>query len=412
MHELATLLAPVTPREFVRRYLGRESLHVRGRPSKTARLGVHLDLDAIVEIARVLGKDAVFATWRQAKRLESSLVDPEEIRRRLDAGASLCLTGIERAHPGIAALTAALRFQLGWTGPVDARCYISPDGEGAFPMHWDTRVAITLQLSGRKIWEFEPRGPIPFPNGGNPDEVKGAELCLTKKPRVLSRVELRPGDVLILPPGARHSAKAVGRSIAVNFALNYHTGSTMEMLLAMLEERLAERPEWRAPPTPGLDREQRARPELRFLHDRIDDLAKIVAELRSDDRSLEAHWRSRLLQATGIAQQAESPNGRTALARTSLLRVSPSAIMSCGLVADGSRLEYAVGNGTRSLSTSEEGIHFFDNLVRRKRSFRAAECLKWSGGGGEYEWRDIKELLETLIAEGVVVSASSGVVTR
>ncbi|HBL94988.1 MAG TPA: cupin, partial [Hyphomonas sp.] len=65
----------------------------------------------------------------------------------LKSGATICITNIHMADPFLARWAQAIRARLSFTGTVGVNCYASPDGAG-LPMHYDRRVATTLQIAG------------------------------------------------------------------------------------------------------------------------------------------------------------------------------------------------------------------------------------------------------------------------
>ena len=120
------------------------------------------------------------------------------------------------ADPALARWAQAIRAQLNFSGTVGVNCYVSPDGAG-LPMHYDRRVATTLQIAGRKRWTFSTEAARPWPDRNatfkNGQIVSAAADPGTPPADMTFRtVELSPGDLLCLPAGAWHSARGIGVS--------------------------------------------------------------------------------------------------------------------------------------------------------------------------------------------------------
>lgn len=240
---LAALLSPVRVDVFLREYFCKRPLLVRGQPGK---------FDAIMEpddfihgLDRVPEIRCVFGGLRQA------VISPADIREMFEAGATICVTGIDCAHRRLRSAARRIEMELGYAGRVDFRAYLSPPGSG-FDIHYDARVATTLQLDGTKTWWYSDEPYSPFPTENSPRHDMAAIRHAVSKTR-LHKVTLRPGDLLCLPPGVWHKAKAgTGGSLALNLAFN-HTGATvLDVVLQELRASLSARTGCREPFFTGL----------------------------------------------------------------------------------------------------------------------------------------------------------------
>src|SRR5215207_4430233 len=142
---LERILNPFTLDEFVGKYFQRRALLVPGRRDKFAFLFSQDDfarnLDQVTHIR------AVFPQLRQAA------VAPADIEHMYEAGATICVTGMEKAHAKLAKFAERVRSELNYAGNVSFRAYLSPPGSG-FDLHFDARIATTLQISGKKRWWY------------------------------------------------------------------------------------------------------------------------------------------------------------------------------------------------------------------------------------------------------------------
>src|SRR5829696_4585877 len=88
---IARIIHPLPVSEFLSSYFERRPLVIRGQAKKFSHLFAADDfkfgLDRVTEIR------AVFEGLWQAT------IDPADIKEMFNAGASICVTGLERAHP-------------------------------------------------------------------------------------------------------------------------------------------------------------------------------------------------------------------------------------------------------------------------------------------------------------------------
>jgi ribosomal protein L16 Arg81 hydroxylase len=286
---LQRILAPLSVDEFIGKYFQRRPLKLSGTPGKfhfLFREGELLDnLDRVKHIR------AVFPKNRQAR------IQPQEIADMMEAGATICVTGMERAHPKLADAARRIRADLGYTGEVSFRAYLSPPGSG-FDLHYDARVATTLQIAGTKRWWYSDEPALAFPTHNSGREPPGSRRYKAPPLEKLRTALLKPGDVLCLPAGVWHRAKGDSASLALNMAFDHNGGGVFDSIVTMLEQRLTDDPRWREPLPVVASRAQNGLPEAvaTMLHERIDALQAELAELRRDSAKLAGAWR-RVLRA-------------------------------------------------------------------------------------------------------------------
>jgi ribosomal protein L16 Arg81 hydroxylase len=240
---LADLLAPIPVNAFLQEHFGKRPLLVRGTPGKFDAL--MRPSDFIYGLNRVPEIRCVFSGLRQAT------ISPADIREMFEAGATICVTGIDQAHRSLRSAARQIETEIGYAGRVDFRAYLSPPGSG-FDIHYDARVATTLQLDGTKTWWYSEEPDSLFPTENSPrNDIAAIRRAVTRIK--LRKVTLRPGDLLCLPPGVWHRAKAgSGGSLALNLAFN-HTGATvLDVVLQKLRGMLSTQPGCREPFFTGL----------------------------------------------------------------------------------------------------------------------------------------------------------------
>jgi hypothetical protein len=217
----------------------------------------------------------------------------DQVSELLKGGATICITNIHMADSSLARWAQAVREQLNFTGTVGVNCYVSGDG-GGLPMHFDKRVATTLQIAGKKRWKFsttpakawpehnglykdgrvEPVGPD---NGKLPDEMEFRE------------VELSPGDLLCLPAGAWHAARGVGFSLALN--IYFAPRNLFDRMAPLLQEFVASNEHWRGGPPVTVEKTQGKMPSVvsEYMRERIDEFHKMALKMLEQD-ALGASW--------------------------------------------------------------------------------------------------------------------------
>lgn len=281
------ILAPFPVSEFLSTYFERRPLLVRGTAEKFAHLftaGEFKDgLDEVTEIR------AVFPALRQAT------IGPGDIKDMMDAGASICVTGMERAHPQLQDAARRLRHELGYAGRISFRAYLSPPGCG-FDLHFDARVATTLQISGTKRWWYSNETAAPFPDENSPRDPEE----LRSRYRVpelteLRSVLLRPGDLLCLPAGTWHRAQAKTTSLALNLAFDHAGAGVFDVIVNALELKLLDDPAWRRPLPLAAGGSGRTPADVaEVLRERVDRMRDALREIRDDDAELHRAWKSSL----------------------------------------------------------------------------------------------------------------------
>jgi ribosomal protein L16 Arg81 hydroxylase len=308
----ADILAPVLPAQFLEEYWAKRPLHIGGSTRKFAGLMDHKDF--VRCSAHVDALQAYIANHDRTGHAAIVGILPRQIKAMYVGGFTICAKGLEKGLPILAELARRMKAELHYSGDVDFRGYLSRHGSGA-PLHFDARHATTLQLEGTKTWRFAAGPSVPYPprNAVSEDGTAayadvdpqprvsefGLEPSLLPPPPVseLTEVTLRPGDVLYLPPGTWHSARAVGHSLAVNMAFNYTKGGTaIELMSDILYRLLYADPAWRATLPVFVEAQNDAMPEAvrQFLDERLDDVRRALTGLTASDSRIDAVWRRRI----------------------------------------------------------------------------------------------------------------------
>lgn len=81
---------------------------------------------------------------------EDGRIDPVELFRLFDAGATLVVSQFHEMHPPLARFCRGL--EKVFLHAVQANIYLTPPGAQGFRTHYDTHDVLVLQVSGRKAW--------------------------------------------------------------------------------------------------------------------------------------------------------------------------------------------------------------------------------------------------------------------
>lgn len=207
-----------------------------------------------------------------------------EIGPELDAGATLCVSNLQLISPAMARLAASAQRETQFAGRVGVNCYLSSDGCG-FDAHFDARIVTVVQLQGSKVWRYSERVACSYPVAGArlvAGEVVAAECGAAKvlwapSERDWKQVELRPGDVLCLPAGAWHAAKAAdGMSLALN--VYFEHPSFFETVDGLLQEHIPDPSVWRSGPPCGRNQTE----VERYYRERLREAAELLHRLAGD----------------------------------------------------------------------------------------------------------------------------------
>ncbi|MFZ1577779.1 MAG: cupin domain-containing protein, partial [Nostocoides sp.] len=285
---LDELLYPVGLEEFRAHYWHRRPIHLSGWSGRFAGLFDREALARVIRRQRELRISVRVSGDHEGDDGGAAahvLIDGDDVVDRLRSGTSVCVDPVDRADARVAALAQELRAGLGHLGPVSVKAYLSTPGFG-FNTHFDAQVVTTVQIEGCKRWRVSPEPGVAFPaanafldgtgtvryNGRTP-----ASLAPWERPGVnrdsFVEVLLQPGDVLCLPAGTWHEAKASGGdSLALNFS--FAPLDIPELLFELVRPALQEHTAWRS----GMSGPQ----PLAELASRATELATALRQLAAD----------------------------------------------------------------------------------------------------------------------------------
>lgn len=158
-------------------------------------------------------------------------VDPDKVRRLFDAGTTIVLQALHRSWPPLVAFAQDLAADLGH--PTQVNCYITPPDNQGFAPHYDVHDVFVLQVHGTKHWIIHPPVLV-HPHRDEPWNDRAEQVRAAAEQEPLVDTVLYPGDVLYLPRGVLHSARACGETSA-HLTIGIHAWTGQHVTGALLD---------------------------------------------------------------------------------------------------------------------------------------------------------------------------------
>lgn len=403
-NELQELISPMPCEEFANSYFARASLNMEGQPQKFDHIfnweklkqalarGQNIsDRRYNITASFTSGEDSG-STRRMMDAHHNQVID------LLNAGATICITNIHMADPSLAQWAQAIRAQLNFTGTVGVNCYVSPDGSG-LPMHYDKRVATTLQIAGKKRWKFsvEPAKIWPDTNEVYIEGETGEDVGKLPADMEFREVELNPGDMLCLPAGAWHSARGIGFSLALN--LYFAPRNLFEQFIPLLQNFAAANEYWRGGPPVTVERIQGEMPLTisAYMRDRIEEFHKLALEVIDSPDALAEPLLTALTHAPYTGWLPNSLLPLPEVTTDQRFRVIPSSLRFIEIQdkliirCDHGFLEFPLGLAP-----------ILKRLSSESESFTIPEILSWQQKSDDPSANEIIPYLKTLYRSGIL----------
>lgn len=215
------LLRPYSAAQFFETYYERAPLHVaRNRPEYYEAVFSLDELERVlygteVGAGQVILYQDGFPTRREAFVRKNGkkgaaareIVDTDRISALFASGCSIVFDSIQDSSDSMARLIAGL--EAAFEHRVNANVYATPPKSQGFTAHYDTHDAVIMQIAGSKRWRIY-GSPTHLPLESQPHDKKSH---VAGEP--ISEFDLQPGDLLYVPRGFMHDARA-------NEALSLH----------------------------------------------------------------------------------------------------------------------------------------------------------------------------------------------
>lgn len=242
LDSLAWLIDPVSTTDFEQHFYEQQLCLVqRAIPSYYRKLLSSRDLDNVLgthdlrhpEISLARGEDTV---PRPSYAHASGRVDPLEVTKRFDEGATIIFNSLHRRVPSLARLCVALGNIFG--SRIQTNIYLTPPEAQGFKPHWDTHDVFVLQVYGHKVWSVYD-SPISLPlkgQGFDPDRDTPGPIS--------EQFELGPGSVIYVPRGLMHSARSTNE-ISLHITLGLTAFTWIDLILESAAAASLENPSLR-----------------------------------------------------------------------------------------------------------------------------------------------------------------------
>ncbi|MFE9249066.1 cupin domain-containing protein [Streptomyces sp. NPDC007088] len=162
-------------------------------------------------------------------------LDDTALWREFADGATLVLQALHRTWSPVAEFTARLGTELGH--PVQANAYVTPPQNRGFDDHYDVHDVFVLQIEGTKRWLVH-RPIHPDPLRDQPWTDRRTAVAEAAKDTPYLDTVLAPGDVLYLPRGWLHAARAQGE-VSVHLTLGVHNWTRYALAEQLAQSALA-----------------------------------------------------------------------------------------------------------------------------------------------------------------------------
>jgi ribosomal protein L16 Arg81 hydroxylase len=395
---LELLLRPLDPAGFLAEHWARRPAVLRDTHDRWAGL---FDEDALVRCIARQGQARAASRTPDDAHVER-VIRPDEARASLAAGETLCASAIDSFDDRLASFLARLGARIAFPGPLLFNCYLSPDGAG-FGTHLDNHSVFILQLEGAKRWRYSAAPAVEFPTEniivpahGAVAVPRPAEAVERPDERAFLEAVLEPGDVLYLPAGTWHRARAIGRSLALTLMVSPFR--YQQLLAAALERALLDDPRLRED-VPLLLAGELARGEAtaelhRRLAARLDDLRRAVAALSPLD--LCDAWYEAAVPRRHRVPPAERPSIGPSIGPSTRLRLHPGEPLVYFAAEPG---QIALYRGGKRYELPDAALP----VLQRSAAagvFRADLAVTWIAT--HVEWPEVQGLLEDLVEINVL----------
>lgn len=405
--ELADLIHSISPADFINSYFSKKSFTLPGESNKFDEIFSWERLQRALAVGRTFPdrRYNLKASFTSGEELGSPRPVIEAQHDQIDelyrAGATICITNIHMTDPELASWAQAIRAQLNFSGTVGVNCYISPDGSG-LPVHYDKRIATSLQITGKKHWRFSTEAAKPWPSH-NARYVHGHVEPVGVNPGKLppemefQEVELTPGDLLCIPAGAWHSARAVGDCMALN--LYFAPRNFMDQLMPLIQSFAFANEEWRAGAPPSTERVQGNMPEnvTTYIAERLSEFNDWMQTSQDRPDAVAEAWLNSLTVHPYTGWRPTPKPSPKPKKPEQQFRVIPSSLH---FLQTSDQLALASEYGILNLSIALAPI--LRKLSSQSEMFTLEDVMKWRETSDTPTLKEIVNCFQCLIDNGII----------
>jgi ribosomal protein L16 Arg81 hydroxylase len=392
--DLASLVAPLSVSDFVKRHWERRALYAPGDGARFAGLFDRARLLSAAEAPSGPHADdprRLKAGFRDARGEHAELaIHAAQVEPLVAAGMTVQIEWLHESDEGVAAFADEMRASLAVPVELDVAAFLSPPGSG-YGLHFDTTSMFILQLAGTKRWHYARTPSVERPlTNVIPDAAARAAGIHGYNETDLVAQDLSPGDVLYLPAGAWHHVKATTESLHV--CLTLRPVNVLDLARGALLDDLLSDVDGRALPLrPGplrTDPDGRTRAEA-FFAARLERLRAAVARLTP--AGLYDAWIAR------HAEEAPPP-----IERDTVLTREVDLAWRRAKDDDGEAV-LVVTRGDEVLATLSAHAEPFVRALAKSTRFRAGDAAAWEPS---IPWDDVAMLLGEFASLGVLARAA------
>lgn len=403
--EVQDLLSPHRAQDFLAQYWGGKPLYIPGTAKKFADL--KFDMLALEGAIRDLEpRDRLRVRFVGADdKVKQKPADLDHYSIR-DGNLTVCADWINDRFESLASYCAGIKSGLNLPGSVFMTCYASPRGLG-FGTHFDCQPTFILQIEGSKRWRFSPKPavqwpPAVLPNARVVQEMKDRYPWL--QVRFPDQVDeetfleqlLKPGDVLFLPAGTWHQARAIECSLALTMACIPMTAA--DFVDDLIRGHLSSSVHWRCnvPPVPMNPNRSEGLPSAvkRFFDARLSELREHVRSLRAED--LYEAWVHHVASFDTPFKIDDRPRAVEVKASDTLTLANDFPLRYVARAGDGSVSLYYLD--TR-IDLNYNALPLVKAMLKRS-TFPAHLATKWLGE--KFDWEAVKPVLQELVQAGIL----------
>ncbi|MDC0073514.1 cupin domain-containing protein [Alphaproteobacteria bacterium] len=256
MYSFEDLLNPFNTEEFFALFHDKKHLHVPDdKTNRFSELFNWGDLNNILSITQLwtasslkLVLDKVLIKEEEYCNASEDLFnqgflrpDPILVKKWLQKGATLVINDVDTLHPNIENIAKILENRL--SAKVQCNIYFSIKGHQGFDVHFDVHEVFALHLIGEKEWNlYSERLDNPINNEYY--QSLDENFCKQNSGEILSKVRMKPGDLLYIPRGQFHEAKASSSaSVHLTFSVTHLIGHDF---MSLIFEKALTKPDFRS----------------------------------------------------------------------------------------------------------------------------------------------------------------------
>lgn len=312
---LEALLTPSTRDHFLKEYWEQQPLHIeRRQPGFYDGVFCSQEMDRLISYSEIAYPQIDAASKAKpdlaADFMRNTFTDTSGLVGQINTaynlyaeGCTLIVNGVERRSQAVRLMCRYLEAEL--SCPVAVNAYLTPAGSQGFKRHHDGHDVLVLQIEGSKHWEiYPPAFPLPYDT-----RTRDTAPPPPEAEKKVMDAELHAGDLLYLPRGWRHAARATD-SASLHLTVGLYVYRWSQLIKEVLSNVSAADVRFRQALPPGFLREAadlqplevRLAELLSVLQSQADVAAAATAIARRLYLSIEPTSEGRTAEANALAQ--------------------------------------------------------------------------------------------------------------